>query len=171
MSLLLPAGRWALGADAQEQAEQLVAQAQHEGLRTGWLSSSAGFLSNLTILENLRLVYDWLSGDGVQFESLLRAVLAELRLGEPEWLTERPARLGTRPLLQARVVRLLLLRPALVVLDPASLAKAGPALADQLIAGLDGACLLLLADSSPEWPAWSPDSGATVPRPAKDPLE
>lgn len=171
MSLVLPAGQWALGTDAQERAEQLVAQAQREGLRTGWLSSQAGFLSNLTLLENLRLAYDWLNSDGSHFESSLHRALEELHLGDPEWLTARPAQLGARPLLQARLVRLLLLQPTLVVLDPASLAKAGPALTDQLITGLGGACLLLLADPTPEWPAWSPDAGSAAASPAKDTAE
>lgn len=163
MSVLPPPGRWALGADAQAPAEALVAQAQRAGLRTGWLAPEAGFLSNLNIVENLRLAYDWLNGDGDHFETSLARALGELQLAEPEWLGARPAQLGPRPLQEARLLRLLLLRPALVVLHPASLAQAGPGRVDQLIAGLGGACLLLLAEPAPEWPAWPPVTGAATP--------
>lgn len=163
MSALPPPGRWALGADAQAAAEALVAQAQREGLRTGWLAPEAGFLSNLNIIENLRLAYDWLHHDGEHFDASLSRALGELQLGEPEWLGARPSQLGARPLLLARLLRLLLLRPALVVLHPASLAQAGPVLVDQLIAGLGGACLLLLAEPAPDWPAWPPVTGVATP--------
>lgn len=167
MSALPPPGRWALGADAQALAEALVAQAQREGLRTGWLSAEAGFLSNLNILENLQLFHDWVSGDGGGFDTALARAAAQLSLDPGEWLHARPGHLRPGPLLRARLLRLLLLQPALVVLHPALLAQAGPALAEPFIAGLTGGRLLLLADATPDWPAWppaepAPTRGATL---------
>lgn len=156
MSALPPPGRWALGADAQALAEALVAQAQREGLRTGWLSAEAGFLSNLNILENLQLFHDWVSGDGRGFDTALARASAQLSLDPGEWLHARPGHLRQGALLRARLLRLLLLQPGLVVLHPALLAQAGPALAEPFIAGLAGGRLLLLADPGPDWPAWPP---------------
>lgn len=154
VSTLPPPGRWALGADTQAHAELLVAQAQRDGLRTGWLANEAGFLSNLNIIENLRLLHDWYSDDGAAFEAALERAVAQLPAPAPDWLQARPSQLGAATLLHARCLRLLLLRPDLVVLHPACLAQAGGTLADQLIAGLAGARLLLLAEPAPDWPAW-----------------
>lgn len=156
MSALPPGGRWALGADAQALAEALVAQAQRAGLRTGWLAAEAGFLSNLNIHENLHLFLDWVSGDGADFEARLARAAAQLGVEAEDWLHARPAHLRTGQLLKARLLRLLLLRPDVVVLQPALLAQAGPALADPFIAALAGSRLLLLAEPTPEWPAWPP---------------
>ncbi|MCC2636386.1 MAG: hypothetical protein K0Q68_105 [Moraxellaceae bacterium] len=156
VSTLPPPGHWALGADTQAHAERLVAQAQREGLRTGWLASEAGFLSNLNIIENLRLLHDWYSDDGAAFEVALSKAVAQLPVPATDWLQARPSQLGAATLLQARCLRLLLLRPDFVVLHPACLAQAGPGLADQLVAGLAGARLLLLAEPMPDWPAWPP---------------
>lgn len=163
MSSLPPPGRWALGADAQAAAEALVAQAQREGLRTGWLSAEAGFLSNLNILENLQLFHDWVSGDGRGFDTALARASAQLSLDPGEWLHARPGHLRQGPLLRARLLRLLLLQPGLAVLHPALLAQAGPALAEPFIAGLAGARLLLLADATPDWPAWPPSPAGRAP--------
>lgn len=160
MSALPPPGRWALGADTQAFAEELVAQAQREGLRTGWLAAEAGFLSNLNILENLQLFHDWFSGDGRGFDTALARATLQLSIDPGEWLHARPGHLRQGPLLRARLLRLLLLQPALVVLHPALLAQAGPALAEPFIAGLAGARLLLLADATPDWPAWPPSPAA-----------
>lgn len=156
VSTLPPPGHWALGADTQAHAELLVAQAQREGLRTGWLANEAGFLSNLNIIENLRLLHDWYSDDCAAFEAALEKAVAQLPAPAPDWLQARPSQLGAATLLRARCLRLLLLRPDLVVLHPASLAQAGAVLTDQLIAGLAGTRLLLLAEPAPGWAAWPP---------------
>lgn len=161
MSALPPPGPWALGPDAQAAAEALVQSAQRAGLRTGWLALEACFLSNLNIEENLRLLHDWGLGDGAGFDAALARAAAVLAIDPGEWLAERPAHLRASVLLRARLLRLLLLRPDLVVLHPAQLTQAGP-LAAPFIAGLAGARLLLLADASPEWPAWPPASTTTA---------
>lgn len=161
MSALPPPGPWALGPDAQAAAEALVQSAQRAGLRTGWLAPEACFLSNLNIEENLRLLHDWGLGDGAGFDAALARAAAVLAIDPGEWLAERPAHLRASVLLRARLLRLLLLRPDLVVLHPAQLTQAGP-LAAPFIAGLAGARLLLLADASPEWPAWPPASTTTT---------
>lgn len=155
MSALPPPGPWALGPDAQAAAEALVQSAQRAGLRTGWLAPEACFLSNLNIEENLRLLHDWGLGDGAGFDAALARAAAVLAIDPGEWLAERPAHLRASVLLRARLLRLLLLRPDLVVLHPAQLTQAGP-LAAPFIAGLAGARLLLLADPAPDWPAWPP---------------
>lgn len=169
MSALPPPGQWALGRDAAALAEALVARAQQAGLATGWLAAEAGLLSNLTVLENLRLPWDWQGRDGGRFEAAVERALAELGLGTPDWLLARPAQLPPAVLLRARLLRLLVLRPGLVVLHPASLAEAGPALADRFVAGLAGACLLLLAEPAPGWPAWPPAGADASAAPAEDP--
>lgn len=161
MSALPPPGPWALGPDAQAATEALVQSAQRAGLRTGWLAPEACFLSNLNIEENLRLLHDWGLGDGAGFDAALARAAAVLAIDPGEWLAERPAHLRASVLLRARLLRLLLLRPDLVVLHPAQLTQAGP-LAAPFIAGLAGARLLLLADASPEWPAWPPASTTTA---------
>lgn len=163
MTVLPPPGRWALGADSQAPAEALVTQAQREGMRTGWLSAEAGFLSNLNIHENLHLFLDWVSGDGDGFEAALARAAAQLGIDAGDWLHARPSHLRSGQLLRARLLRLLLLRPDLVVLQPALLAQAGPALADPFIAALAGSRLLLLAEPAPEWPAWPPASPSPDP--------
>lgn len=155
MTPLPSPGHWALGSDAQAAAEALVQAAQRAGLRTGWLAAEAGFLSNLNIGENLRLLHDWGLGDGEDFEAALARAAAQLDLDAGAWLPERPSQLRGGELLRARLLRLLLLRPDLVVLQPSQLTQAGP-LAAPFIAGLAGARLLLLADPAPDWPAWPP---------------
>lgn len=172
MSGLPPPGRWALGSEAQPRAEALVLAAQQAGRRTGWLAAEAGFLSNLTVLENLRLLYDWQRGEGDGFDAAVGRALAELGLGGPDWLLARPSQLAPAALGRARLLRLLVLRPDLVVLQPASLAEAGAVAAARLIAGLEGACLLLLAEPAPDWPAWPPAvtvDASPAAGPAEDP--
>lgn len=162
MTTLPSPGHWALGPDAQAVAEALVQEAQRAGLRTGWLAGEAGFLSNLNIEENLRLLHDWGLGDGDDFDTALARAAAQLAIDVGAWLPERPSQLRASELLRARLLRLLLLRPDLVVLQPSQLTQAGP-LAAPFIAGLAGARLLLLADPAPDWPAWPPSA---VPAPA-----
>ena len=165
MSPLPPPGRWALGSESQVLAEALVLQAQREGLGTAWLAPEAGFLSNLSMLENLRLVHDWSRGDGGRFEADLMEALARLGLSEPDWLQQRPSQVRSRQVLQAAFLRAVLVEPAVLVLHPDSLAEAGP-LATQLIAAFAQARLLLLAEPGPDWPAWPQPEPAVA---AEDP--
>lgn len=151
---LPPPGRWALGAESQPLAEQLLQLAQRQGLRTGWLGREARFLSNLSLLENLRLLHTW-QHDAAAFEPALEQALAQLQLGRPDWLWQRPAKLRESTLLRAGLLRVFLLQPQVLVLQPAALAQSG-ALADQLVAAFTGARLLLLAEPTSDWPAWTP---------------
>jgi hypothetical protein len=153
--MLPPPGRWALGSDAQAGAEALVLAAQRAGLRTGWLSAEAGFLSNLNIEENLRLLHDWHPATGESFGTALARAQAALGIDPADFLQARPAHLRAGVLLRARLLRLAVLRPGLVVLAPALLAQAGH-LGAALLDALTGARLLLLGEASGEWPAWTP---------------
>ena len=153
--MLPPPGRWALGPDAQAEAEALVLAAQRAGLRTGWLAAEAGFLSNLNIEENLRLLHDWQPAPGESFEGALARAEAALDLDAADFLHARPAHLRAAVLLRARLLRLALLRPGLVVLAPALLAQANH-FAPALLEALAGARLLLLGEAAGEWPAWPP---------------
>lgn len=150
LSGLPPPGRWALGAEAQRLAEALLQAAQRQGLRTGWLAPEAGFLSNLSVAENLRLLHDWHHRDGASFAADLEQALARVSMPRPEWLQQRPAQLRARQLQQAGLLRVALLAPEVLVLHPASLAQAG----SQLVAAFAQARLLLLAEPAPDWPAW-----------------
>lgn len=155
MIALPPVGRWALGSEAQPLAEALLQLAQREGLRTAWLGREASFLSNLDIQENLRLVFEWQRGSE-DFDAALARALDVLGPGAANWLRRRPAQLREPELLRAALVRVFLLLPEVLVLAPAALAQAGPALAAQLVATFAPCRLLLLAEPAPDWPAWPP---------------
>jgi hypothetical protein len=163
-----PAGRWALGADAKEEAEQLLAAAQAHGLRTAWLGPEAGFLSNLSVLENLRLMHDWHAARARTFDDDLRCALHVMELAAPDWLPQRPSQLLDSQLLCACLLRVLLLRPEVLVLSPVTLALAGEALAGRLLAQLDGVRIFLLDQPQGNWPAW-PTHDILAP-PSGDPL-
>lgn len=154
MSLLPPSGRWALGADARVLAESLLATAGQRGLRTAWLGAEAGFLSNLSVLENLRFMHDWHEAGAVGFARDLQEALDDMLLQMPDWLHQRPADLLDSQLLCARVLRIFLLRPDVLVLHPLTLTQAGTALMDPLLEKFTHARLLLLAEASENWPAW-----------------
>jgi hypothetical protein len=160
---LPPPGRWALGADRQRQAEALLARARARGLRTAWLGPEAGFVSNLSVMENLRLVYDWHgAGDG-GFAQALQAALEALHMPSPDWLHARPAGLTDARLARARLLRVALARPDVVVVHPAVLALPGEGAVAGLLAALDGARLLLLAGVRENWPAWPAADGMSGP--------
>lgn len=154
MSVLPPSGRWALGAESQALAERLVQAAQQEGRRTAWLAPEAGFLSNLSVLENLRLIHDWLAGSSMDFAADLEQACRLFDLPLADWLQQRPAQLRARQLLEASLLRIALVKPELLVLHPATLAQIGPARTHQLVAAFAEARLLLLAEPALEWPAW-----------------
>jgi ABC-type transport system involved in cytochrome c biogenesis ATPase subunit len=151
---LPPAGHWALGSEGQPLAEVLLLLAQRQGLRTAWLGREAGFLSNLSLLENLRLLFHWRDESEAAFTAGLARALAWLQVDDPDWLRQRPSQLREAQLLRASLLRLHLLQPAVLVLQPAALAQAGSVLADQLVATFAEARLLLLAEPTPDWPAW-----------------
>lgn len=149
-----PAGRWAIGADAKDYGEQLLAAAQAQGLRTAWLGPEAGFLSNLSVLENLRLMHDWHAAAALAFEDDLRRALDLMELVAPAWLQLRPAQLLESQLLRACLLRVLLLRPEVLVLSPVTLGLAGEATTERLLAQFDGLRIFLLDQPQGNWPAW-----------------
>lgn len=151
---LPPPGRWAIGHEARRTGEQLLAQARTQGLRTAWLGAEAGFLSNLSVLENLRLMHDWHAGDPLSFERDLLAALTVMALDIPDWLQMRPSQLLDTQLIRARLLRVLLLRPDAVVLSPVTLGLAGDVLSERLLQCFDEARVFLLDHAQPGWPAW-----------------
>lgn len=154
MSTLPAKGRWALGTAAQPLAEALLAVAVRQGLRIGWLGPEAGFLSNLSLQENLRLMHDWHETKTDAFAADLQAALDVMQLPMPDWLYQRPSQLLEEELLHARLLRVLLLRPEVLVLNPLILAQAGAVLRKQLVDVFSGASLYLLDQPSQNWPAW-----------------
>lgn len=148
------AGRWAIGADAKAYGENLLAAARAQGLRTAWLGAEAGFLSNLSVLENLRLMHDWHAAHVRTFEADLLQALEVMELESPEWLQMRPSQLLDSQLIRARLLRVLLLRPEAVVLSPVTLGLAGEVLTERLLAQFDGVRIFLLDQPHSNWPAW-----------------
>lgn len=153
IELPLP-GRWALGADSQPLAEALLVLARRQGLRTGWLGREARFLSNLSIVDNLRLLFHWREESESAFATGLEAALAALGFQSSEWLPLRPDQLREPQLLRAGLLRVWLLRPEVLVLRPETLVQAGPVLVERLLAEFADARLLLLGEPAPEWPVW-----------------
>ncbi|MDI1301829.1 MAG: hypothetical protein PSX71_07995 [bacterium] len=168
MNQLPPAGRWALGPEARALAEDLLALALHQGLHTGWLGAEAGFLSNLSVQENLRFMHDWQAGSSRSFGADLQAALDTMQWPVPDWLHQRPSELQDLQLLHARVLRVLLLRPDVLVLHPVTLAQAGALPTDALLDAFASARLLLLAEPSANWPAWP--APALLPDPTEETL-
>lgn len=157
--LLPPPGRWAVGPD-RTQAEALLAAARRAGLRTAWQGRDAGFVSNLSILENLQLLLEWHACAEALADAVTRA-LAVLALSPPDWLTQRPAALSDAQRRQARLLRLLVLRPEVLVIEAPSRGRAFDDSETRLLDALEGARLLLLGPALPDWPVWpDPASGA-----------
>ena len=151
---LPPPGRWAIGTEAQHDGEQLLAAARARGWRTAWLGADAGFLSNLSVLENLRLVHDWHVSRAQTFEADLLRALDIMALDAPDWLQMRPSQLLDSQLIRARLLRVLLLRPEALVLSPVTLGLAGEAMTERLLAQFDGVRIFLLDQPNANWPAW-----------------
>lgn len=154
MTPLPPPGRWAIGRDARSMGELLLAMARAQGLRTAWLGAEAGFLSNLSVLENLRLMHDWHAANALSFESDLLAALDIMALDTPDWLQMRPSQLLDTQLTTARFLRVLLLRADAVVLSPAALGLADAAITARLLERLAEARVFLLDQEQAGWPAW-----------------
>ena len=152
--VLPPSGRWALGEDAQVLAELLLAEARRQNLRIAWLGAEAGFLSNLSVQENLRMMYEWDIYRAKNFSVDIQSALTCMNIGIPEWLRQRPSQLLDSQMHYARLLRVLLLRPDILVLDSQSLVHAEEVLGQTLAELFPSARLLLLAEASPHWLVW-----------------
>lgn len=152
MRTLPASGRWALGDMPREELETLLHNARGRGLRTAWLGPEAGFLSNLSLQENLELFHDW-QGRTEPFANALTTALQQLGLDSPDWLEARPSQQTAHTLQTARLLRLLMLAPNLAVIDTADAARLLQLPADTFDAILGHGCLLLDGPASTEWPA------------------
>ncbi len=154
--MALPAiGRWALGAGESSLAESMLEVARQQSLTTGWLGPEAGFVSNLDMLENLRLLHDWHVDVAASFDDHLQSALKELLLDKPAWLSLRPSQLVQSQLLQAALLRIRMLRPDVLVLSPVTLAQMGAGQTESLLLYLSRSRLLLLDAPQAGWPAWT----------------
>ena len=147
-----PPGRWALGDLRRPELEALLQRARDSGLRTAWLGQDAGFVSNLSLRENLELVHDW-QGRPEPFDQALAAGLQLLGGGEPDWLPARPSQQPATVLQMARLLRLLLLAPDLAVIEPGDAPRLLQLPADAFDHTLAQSRLLLHGAASAEWPA------------------
>lgn len=152
MTRLPPAGRWAVGDLARNELEALLQAAQHSGLRTAWLGQDAGFVSNLSLRENLELFHDW-QGRPEPFAQALAEGLHLLGGGAPDWLPARPSHQPATVLQTARLLRLLLLAPDVAVIEPADATRLLQLPADAFDTRLAQTRLLLHGPASAEWPA------------------
>lgn len=154
--MVLPSiGRWALGAGESLLAESMLEAARQQSLITAWLGPEAGFISNLDMLENLRLLHDWHGDVAASFDDHLQSALMELGLDKPAWLNLRPSLLVQSQLLQAALLRIRLLRPDVLVLSPVTLAQMGAEQTESLLLYLSNSRLLLLDTPQAGWPAWT----------------
>jgi hypothetical protein len=158
-SVLPPPGRWALGNLPREDAEALLQSARDSGLTTAWLGQEAGFLSNLSLRENLELFHDW-QGRTEPFADALATALALLGNDDSTWLEARVSQQLSPVLQSARLLRLLMLAPAVAVIEPADAARllALPAAAFDTV--LARSRLLLRGPACAEWPL--PPAGAML---------
>lgn len=149
----LPApGRWAIGKVPREELETLLAAANDGGLRTAWLGPEAGFLSNLSLYENLELFHDWQNRPG-PFSEEIRKTMTLMELAPTDWLHARPSQQPRAVLQDARLLRLILLAPDIAIIEPADadrLLKLPAAVFSSL---LSESRLLLRGLASAEWPA------------------
>jgi ABC-type lipopolysaccharide export system ATPase subunit len=150
------AGQWAIGRDRRV-AEALLQAAQKRGLRTAWLGPEAGFLSNLNVLENLRLIYDWQYSSSPDFADELTRAQTMAGFQNAVWLTQRPAQLSAAQRHQARVLRFFLLKPDVCVLDTADFADTVAA-ALRSIESPEPRWLFLLDEAGENWPGLSSPS-------------
>lgn len=150
---MLPApGGWALGREAEAQAEALLLEARRLGLRTAWLGPEAGFVSNLSVLENLRLVHDWHAGEQ-DFGTALQAALSAMDWHQPDWLLHRPAQLTEARQRQARLLRVWLMQPGALVVAAGA---ASDAVLERLRGEWPHARFFLLDEASANWPPLNP---------------
>lgn len=152
MRTLPASGRWAVGDMTREELETLLQRARDSGLRTAWLGPEAGFLSNLSLQENLELFHDW-QGRTEPFAAALTTTLRQLGLDTPDWLEARPSQQPAHVLQTARLLRLLMLAPDLVVIDTTDASRLLQLSTGTLDTLLGHSCLLLDGPASAEWPA------------------
>ena len=150
-SALPPPGRWALGNRPREDAETLLQTARNSGLTTAWLGPEAGFLSNLSLRENLELFHDW-QGRAEPFAATLASALALLGNDDSSWLEERVSQQPPAVLQSARLLRLLMLAPAVAVIEPADAARLLALPSAAFDTALAHSRLLLRGPASAEWP-------------------
>lgn len=161
MNGLPPSGRWSLGNVRRDTLEALLQAARDAGLRTAWLGPEAGFVSNLSLQENLELFYDW-HGRAAPFANALDTLLQTLELDHPDWLTARPAQQPDQVLQTARLLRLLLLAPDLAIVEAGDASRLMQVHTDALDRILGHSRLLLHGAASPEWPALPEHAMLTV---------
>jgi len=151
MNMLPTAGRWALGTIERDELESWLATMRDNGLRTAWLGAEAGFLSNLSLYENLELFHDWQGRPG-PFAQDVQHALALMTLAPAGWLQARPSQLTQTELQDARLLRLVLLAPDIAIIDPSDAGRLLK-LPDAVFAtALPYSCLLLRGPASVDWP-------------------
>lgn len=149
---VLPApGCWALGKLPRETLEAVLAAASATGLRTAWLGPDAGFLSNLSLYENLELFFEWQQRPGT-FADELQSAMTLMALDDADWLHERPSHQPGHTLQRARLLRLVVLAPDIAIIEPAD-AEALLSLPTAVFSSrLQHSRLLLRAAAGPGWP-------------------
>lgn len=168
MSSLPAAGRWAIGKIPREELEALLAMANDHGMRTAWLGPDAGFLSNLSLYENLELFADWQHRPG-RFDLELDKTITLLGLDASAWLHARPSHQPPSVLQDARLLRLVLLAPDIAIIEPADADRLLELPAEAFASILAHSRLLLRGPAGPGWPALSDAamlSGTTAETPA-----
>lgn len=154
MTTLPVAGRWAIGKIPREDIETFLAMANDNGLRTAWLGPDAGFLSNLSLYENLELFADWQHRSG-RFDHELGKTITLLGLDASAWLHARPSHQPPSILQDARLLRLVLLAPDIAIIEPADADCLLKLPAEAFATILAHSRLLLRGPATPGWPALS----------------
>lgn len=148
----LPApGCWALGKLPRETLEAVLAAASASGLRTAWLGPDAGFLSNLSLYENLELFFEWQQRPGT-FADELQSAMTLLALDDADWLHERPSHQPGHILQHARLLRLVVLAPDIAIIEPVDAEALLGLPAAVFSSRLQHSRLLLRAAACPGWP-------------------
>lgn len=152
LNALPAAGRWALGTMERDALESWLTAARDSGLRTAWLGTEAGFLSNLSLYENLELFHDWQRRPG-PFAQDVQHALALMALAPVDWLQARPSQLTPTELQNARLLRLVLLAPDLAIIEPADAGRLLELPDAVFTTALTHCRLLLRGPARADWPA------------------
>ena len=144
-------GRWALGKLPREKLETILATASARGLRTAWLGPDAGFLSNLSLYENLELFAEWQQRPGA-FADELQNAMTLMAIDDADWLHERPAHQPEQILQRARLLRLVVLAPDIAINEPADAEALRSRPSAVFSSRLQHSRLLLRATAGPGWP-------------------
>lgn len=157
----LPAsGAYALVLDEQggdEAVDGVLTQLQQQDGDLAWLPAEGGLVSNLSLLENCLLPLRWhLRLSPADIEARCEQGLSCLGscLSEAGWLRQRPAQASRIDRQRALCLRVLLMRPARVLISPGGLQGrfCGEALEALWPRWLSGS-LLLYAGGDSSWPA------------------